>query len=101
MVLQLNHMSDLTKHVNLRQARLPKGPKQPRLHSAAAVAVTADETLRRAAAAKWVSEHRGLCTQIAQRLGVTPQFVHQVLRGVRASHDGKVETMLKRAGAPR
>lgn len=48
----------------------------------------------------WVSQNRGILTSIADRANVTPQMVHMVLRGLRKSVGGKVERMLKEAGAP-
>lgn len=35
------------------------------------------------AAALWVARNRGVMSRIAERVGVTPQFVSMVLRGVR------------------
>ena len=59
-------------------------------------------TIQAQRAAKWVSEHRGELSRIARgvRPQVTPQFVHQVLRGLRRSEDGRVERALKKMGAP-
>ena len=53
-------------------------------------------------AARWVAENRGQLSRIARgvRPKVTPQFVHQVLRGLRRSEDGRVEKMLRKVGAP-
>ena len=48
----------------------------------------------------WVSQNRGILTSIADRLNVTPQMVHMVLRGLRKSEGGKIERMLREAGAP-
>jgi len=48
----------------------------------------------------WVSQNRGILTSIADRANVTPQMVHMVLRGLRKSEGGKIERMLKEAGAP-
>ncbi len=48
----------------------------------------------------WVSENRGKLSEIAKTAKVTPQFAHQVLRGIRRSKDGNVERLLREAGAP-
>jgi hypothetical protein len=53
-------------------------------------------------AAQWVSRNRGKLSEIAGQVNpkVSPQFVHLVLRGKRKSGDGRVEKLLRRAGAP-
>jgi hypothetical protein len=48
----------------------------------------------------WVSDNRGAMTSIAEKAGVSPQFVHLVLRGARSSSDGRVERLLREKGAP-
>lgn len=48
----------------------------------------------------WVSNNRSKLTQIAEECACTPQFVGYVLYGKRRSRDGKVERLLKEAGAP-
>ena len=48
----------------------------------------------------WISRNRGLMTQIADKAKVTPQFVHQVIHKRRNSKTGKVERLLREAGAP-
>ena len=48
----------------------------------------------------WVSHNRTLLTEIAKEARVSPQFVHQIFRGKRRSSDGRVERLLKKAGAP-
>ena len=48
---------------------------------------------------KWVNEHRGELSKIAAMARVSPQFAHQVLRGLRSSKDGNVERLLRQAGA--
>lgn len=48
----------------------------------------------------WVSNNRGKLTDIAGKSNVSPQFVHLVLRGERSSSDGRVERLLREAGAP-
>ena len=55
-----------------------------------------------ARAAQWVAANRGVLSRVAKavRPPVTPQFVHQVLRGRRRSEDGRVERALKGVGAP-
>lgn len=54
------------------------------------------------AASMWVLRNRGQLSAIAARIRppVSPQFVHLVLRGKRRSRGGKVERMLREAGAP-
>ena len=48
----------------------------------------------------WQAANRGTMTKIAERAKVTPQFVYLVIRGRRKSKGGKVERLLKEAGAP-
>lgn len=66
----------------------------------------AELTNRDIKAARWVAKNRGRLTEIAREARgkngkpVTSQFVHMVLRGKRKSHDGGVESILKRMGAP-
>lgn len=48
----------------------------------------------------WVSSHRNALAEVAKACGVTPQFCHYVLYGLRHSKDGKVERMLREMGAP-
>lgn len=48
----------------------------------------------------WVSNNRGKLTEIAGKASVSAQFVHLVLRGERSSSDGRVERLLREAGAP-
>ncbi len=48
----------------------------------------------------WAHGHRNALTQVADRLGVTPQFCHYVLYGQRKSKDGRVERALRELGAP-
>ena len=55
---------------------------------------------RKEAIALWMAANWGALTRIAGRLKVTPQFVHQVLRGQRKSRNGRVERQLKDLGAP-
>ncbi len=54
------------------------------------------------AASMWVLRNRGELSRIAARIRppVSPQFVHLVLRGKRRSRGGRVERMLRGAGAP-
>lgn len=69
---------------------MPKSPLIPmRQHELDAVAI-------------WISHNRGKLTQIAAAVSpkVAPQFVTQVLRRHRKSKDGRVERMLREAGAP-
>ena len=40
------------------------------------------------AVALWVARNRGVMSRIAERVGVTPQFVSMVLRGVRGRWNG-------------
>lgn len=51
-------------------------------------------------AALWVLRNRGELSRIAKQLEVSPQFVHMVLMGKRNSDEGKVESALRKAGAP-
>lgn len=50
----------------------------------------------------WISLNRGVLSKIAAEMKppVTPQFVSQVVRGLRKSKDGKIERLLKSYGAP-
>lgn len=48
----------------------------------------------------WRGRHHGILTLIAQEIGVSPQFVHLVLRGERSSTGGRVERLLRAYGAP-
>lgn len=50
----------------------------------------------------WLAQNRGMLSKVAKlmRPPVTPQFVSQVVRGVRKSKDGKVERILRSHGAP-
>lgn len=48
----------------------------------------------------WASSNRNALTNIARDCGVTPQFVHYVLYGLRRSKEGKVERLLRELGAP-
>lgn len=48
----------------------------------------------------WASAHRNTLTEVAKQCGVTPQFCHYVLYGMRRSKDGKVERLLRELGAP-
>lgn len=48
----------------------------------------------------WVSRNRRKLTEIAQGARVSPQFVHQVFRGRRRSTGGRIERLLREAGAP-
>jgi hypothetical protein len=54
------------------------------------------------AASIWSLRNRGQISKIAARIRppVSPQFVHLVLHGKRKSRGGKVERMLREAGAP-
>jgi len=49
---------------------------------------------------EWVAVNRGVLTRIARDVKVSPQFVHQCLRKLRQSEDGRVERLLRQAGAP-
>lgn len=46
----------------------------------------------------WVNNNRGVMSEVAVECGVTPQYVHMILRGKR--HNTLVETKLRAAGAP-
>src|SRR5882724_9597560 len=48
----------------------------------------------------WISDNYGVLTEIAKLAKVSPQFVHMVLRGDRASSEGRVEQLLRERGAP-
>lgn len=48
----------------------------------------------------WVHANRNKLTEISEAVGVSPQFVHMVSRGQRKSEGGKVERLLREAGAP-
>jgi hypothetical protein len=52
--------------------------------------------------ADWCARNRGILTRIAEKANpkVTPQYVHMVVRGKKKSKDGRIESMLRRAGAP-
>jgi predicted transcriptional regulator len=56
-------------------------------------------TERERRASAWVAANRGALSEIARDLEVTPQFVHQVLRGERKSADSRVELALRKRGA--
>lgn len=48
----------------------------------------------------WSANNRNCLTEIATRMGVSPQFVSMVLHKRRKSRDGRVERALKEMGAP-
>lgn len=48
----------------------------------------------------WVHGHRGIIASVARDCKVTPQFVGYCLYGTRKSKDGRIERLLKEAGAP-
>jgi hypothetical protein len=48
----------------------------------------------------WVNSHRNVLTEVAKQCHCTPQFAHFVLYGMRKSKDGRVERLLREAGAP-
>lgn len=48
----------------------------------------------------WVGSNRGICREIAKATKKTPQFINLVLYGKKHSSDGRIEQMLKNAGAP-
>ena len=50
----------------------------------------------------WLAQNRGVLTSISKQVhpAVTPQYVSQVVRGLRKSKDGKIERLLKSHGAP-
>ena len=47
----------------------------------------------------WVAENRGVIAEVARQCNCTPQFVGYCLYGMRKSGDGKVERLLREAGA--
>lgn len=49
---------------------------------------------------QWALLNKGACKDIAQRLKVSPQFVHLVLYSKRSSTGGRVERLLKQKGCP-
>lgn len=48
----------------------------------------------------WAAAHRNALTEIADRMGTSPQFVSMVLHGKRKSKDRRVERALREMGAP-
>ena len=48
----------------------------------------------------WVHTHRKALTEIAAKCGVSSQFCGYVLYGQRRSADGRIERLLRQAGAP-
>lgn len=50
--------------------------------------------------AAWVALNHGVCAKIAQQADCTSSFVNLVLYGQKRSKDGKVERLLRKAGAP-
>ncbi len=50
----------------------------------------------------WISDNRGMLSKVSRQMKppVSPQFVSQVVRGIRKSKDGKVELLLRKYGAP-
>lgn len=61
-----------------------------------AAKAAAEEKLQEAR--HWVADNRGISSQLAARLGKSPQFIGMVLRGKRKS--ALVEQALKDIGAP-
>ena len=49
---------------------------------------------------QWIASNRGRMSELAQKAGCSPQFVYLVTRGKRKSKGGKVERMMRQAGAP-
>jgi phage portal protein BeeE len=50
--------------------------------------------------AVFLAENRGILSFIARELGVSPQFVQQVMRKIRSSSDGRIERMLRKYKVP-
>ncbi len=48
----------------------------------------------------WAANNRNALTEIANRMGTSPQFVSMVLHRRRKSKDGRVERALREMGAP-
>ena len=48
----------------------------------------------------WIADHRGKCSEIAEQTGFSANFVSLVLYGQKRSKDGKIERLLRKAGAP-